>query len=335
MAELDPVYLIVGGDRPKVDTALARLRARVGRDAVEEYTAAETRGADAVAACNALGLFATEARVVLVEGVDAWKAEDVKAVTAYLADPAPGTVLVLVGDAVKEDSALAKACRKAGSVLVYGFDKKRLPQWVAQQFAAAGVEADPEACAALVQLAVADGHDPDRRDLDQLASEVAKLVTWSGGEPVTLRAVEALGVPVAELPAFSLTDAWARRDTAEALRALETLFDRDEKPRRDVAPRLLGSLLAHVDRVRACQWLAAEGVRPKDAASRLKRHPFYVQKLYGQAENFSVEELRDVVVALAEADHALKGGARLAPDLVLERAVIAATQPRGRARVPA
>ena len=60
----------------------------------------------------------------------------------------------------------------------------------------------------------------------------------------------------------------------------------------------------------------------------MKRHPFYVEKLFAQARNYGVDELRDAVVRLAELDHALKGGSRLAPDLELERALVDITRAR-------
>ena len=55
--ELKPAYLIAGTDRPKIDRAVDRLRGRFEADAVELHDAAELTGDDAVAACNALGLF--------------------------------------------------------------------------------------------------------------------------------------------------------------------------------------------------------------------------------------------------------------------------------------
>ena len=45
---------------------------------------------DAVAACNALGLFGGEGRLVIVEDVEAWKAADAKAIAAYLKSPGSG-----------------------------------------------------------------------------------------------------------------------------------------------------------------------------------------------------------------------------------------------------
>ena len=55
--ELKPVYLFSGSDRPKIALALERLRQRIGEDATEHLHASEANGEDAIAACNALGLF--------------------------------------------------------------------------------------------------------------------------------------------------------------------------------------------------------------------------------------------------------------------------------------
>src|SRR5207244_11886453 len=96
-SELKPVYLITGSDRPKVARAVRRLRERMGANAAEILNAGESSGDEAVAACNARGLFGGGARLVVVEDVEGWKAADAKAVAEYLAAPAPGTVLALAG----------------------------------------------------------------------------------------------------------------------------------------------------------------------------------------------------------------------------------------------
>ena len=56
-SELRPIYLLTGGDRPKIRRALVRLRARFGPESVETIDAAAAGGEEAVAACNSLGLF--------------------------------------------------------------------------------------------------------------------------------------------------------------------------------------------------------------------------------------------------------------------------------------
>jgi DNA polymerase III subunit delta len=325
VAELKPAYLLLGGDRPKIGRAIQRLKARIGEENVERLSAREASGEDAVAACNALGLFGGgAARLVLVGEAERWKAADVKAVSAYLESPTLQTVLALTGD-VKRDSALGKAVAKHGELLVYDIAKKALPGWVAEQFERLGAKADRDACRALVEL-VGD-------DLGELEAEVTKLATWAAGDSIGAPEVEALTAGRAETSIFSLTDAWGRRDVAAVLSASESLLDRSHRARRDELMRLAGLMASHVARVRLCHALAAEGIRPRDAASRLKVHPFAAEKAFAQAASFGVEELSDAVLRLAELDHALKGGSRLSGDLELQRALVEITrsaQPPGR-----
>jgi DNA polymerase III delta subunit len=95
--------------------------------------------------------------------------------------------------------------------------------------------------------------------------------------------------------------------------------------------RVVGLLVHHVGRVRACQRLAAEGLRPREGAGRLNVHPFVAEKAFAQAQNFSVEELRAALVRLAELDHAVKGGSRLSGELELARALVEMTRAAGHA----
>jgi DNA polymerase III subunit delta len=319
-SELKPVYLITGGDRPKIQRALRRLRDRIGEEGVELLSATAVTGDEAVAACNSLGLLGGSGRLVVVEEVERWKAADTKSIAAYLASPAPDTVLALVAGDLKKDSALAKACAKAGDVLVYDVPKRRVPEWVTKQFADRGVTVDPDAVRLLVEVV---GEDPQ-----ELASEVDKIATWAGDEPVRVPDVELLAAGCAEVPGYELTDAWGRRDLAGALTACQTLLGRSGDPVSRTVAALIGLLVAHVGRVRDCQVLGEEGLTPREAAARLKRHPFYVEKLFAQSRNYGPDELRQAIVRLAELDHAVKGGSRLAVDLELERALIDITRPR-------
>jgi DNA polymerase III subunit delta len=325
--ELKPVYLLTGSDRPKVQTALARLRRHFAPEAVERVSALEADGAEAVALCNAGSLFG-DRRLVIVEDVDGrrgaegrlsggWKAADVSAVVDYVAAPAPVTVLALVAQEVKKDAALWKTCAKAGDVLEFTVVKKQLTSWVTERFAQLGVRAEPDASAALIHLV---GEDPQA-----LAAEIEKVATWAAGEPVGEREVEALVAPVAETPTFALTDAWGGRDAKAALAASESILDRESRPRRDTVPRLAAALAGHAARMSRLKRLTAAGVKPREAAGRLRMHPFHAEKVARQAEGFSEDELREATVRLAALDLALKGESRLAPDLELQRALIELT----------
>jgi DNA polymerase III subunit delta len=321
--ELRPAYLIAGTDRPKVDRALERLRGRFPADAVELHAAAELSGADAVGACNALGLFAGDGRLIVVDGVEAWKADDAGEIAAYLKAPVPGTTLALVGESMKKDAALAKAVTAGkGELLLWDVPQKGLQKWVGEQFQLHGTKAEPEACRALIELI--------GEELYELASEIDKLSTWAAGDRLTATDVERLVAARAGTTNFALTDAWGARDVVGVLHASEGLLERTGDPRSRTIPRVAAILTGHVAQVRRAQALEARGIAAREAAVTLKRHPYYVGKLYAQSRNFTAEELKQATVRLARLDHALKGGSRLPPDLELERALIEITQPPAR-----
>jgi DNA polymerase-3 subunit delta len=318
-SELKPVYLLTGSDRPKIARAVRRLRDRFGDDATEHLSAREASAADVVAACNAMGLFGGgDGRLVIVDEVDRWKTPEVKEVAAYIGSPSPETVLALVAAEVKPDSALGKAVAKAGQVLAYDVPKKKLPEWVAEQFARHGAKAGGDACRALVAIV--------GEDLDELSTEVDKLATWAGGDEITQRDVEQLAAGRAETAIFALTDAWGRRDVGATLRSAEELLERSHRPRSGELMRIVSAMVGHVSRVRRCQKLAEEGVRPRDAAGSLKMHPFVAEKAFAQAGNFSADELALAIVELAELEAATRGGSKLPPDLELERSLVELTR---------
>lgn len=323
---LKPAYLISGNDRPKVETALKRLRGRFEAEAVDVVSALEVPGAEVVDLCNS-GSLLSDMRLVVVTEVDGrkkeenrpptggWKAADAEAIAAYLSSPSPGTTLALVGTEVKKDAVLAKLCAKHGDVLLYEVAKRGRVAWVAERFRSAGVKAETDACALLVEY-IGD------TDLHGLACEIDKIATWAQGEPVGVAEIEQLVAAVADVPSFALTDAWADRHQDRLLEVSETMFERSDKPRRETAPRLAATLGGHLSRMRQLKRLADDGVSSKDAAAALKMHPFHGDKVYKQAEGFSVDELEGATIRFAELDLAIKGGSRIAPDLELQRALI-------------
>src|SRR3954470_3020576 len=149
--DLKPVYLLTGSDRPKIVRALRRLRERFPEESIEPLTAPPATGDDAVAACNALGLFAEGGRLVIVEGVETWRAGDVENIGAYLSDALPGAVLALWAHAAPKGGALADLVAKTGQVLAFDVPKPRSPSaWVAGEFKRLGVEIEADAARALV-----------------------------------------------------------------------------------------------------------------------------------------------------------------------------------------
>ena len=321
MADLKASYLIFGTNRPRVEEAVKRLRDRFTPEAVERLQASETSGEEAVAACNAGGLFASGGRAVIVAGVEHWKAADAKAVGHYLDNPAPDTTLAMVADKFRRDAALAKAVGKRGQILAYDVAKRELPDWVRSQLRERGVEVSPRTARDLIELV--------GEDMRELACEIDKLAIWSGGEKIDEQELEMLVCPRGDVAPFGLTDAWGRRDVAGALAAYELLLERASEARTALLARLAALVASHIGRVSACYRFAQQGLGAREAATRLGIHPYAAEKAVAQARNFSEIELRRATVRLAALDLALKGGSRLPAELEFERALIDLTKRAG------
>jgi DNA polymerase III subunit delta len=313
--ELQPVYLLTGSDRPKIMRALRRLRGRFPEESIEVLTAPPATGDDAVAACNALGLFAEGGRLVVVEGVETWRPGDVEAVERYLADASPGAVLALRAHEAPKSGALADAVSKRGRVLAYDVPRPKSPSsWVAGEFKRLGVEVDADAARALVEI-VGD-------DVLVLASEIEKIAVSAAGRPVGIRDVETMAVPSREVEAWAVTDAWGARDLPAVIAACEAALEQRD------AFSIAVSLASHVARVRGAKLLAEEGLATREIAKQLGlRSEFPARKALAHSENYSVEELDAATVRLADLDAAIKGASRLSAELELERALADVTRP--------
>ncbi|MBM3676433.1 MAG: DNA polymerase III subunit delta [Actinobacteria bacterium] len=340
MADVDlrPAYLITGSDRPKVDHALERLRRHFGAESTERVSALETSCGDVVALCNAGSLFGAR-RLVLVTDVDGvkrdnrlsggWKTAEIEPVVGYLASPAPGTVLALVAEELKDDAPLAKAVGKHGQVLRFDVSRRQgqLEKWVVDRFKGAGVRAEPEAAKALVQI-VGD-------DLHLLASEVEKIATWAAGEPVGETEVVELAAPAGDPPVYQVTDAWGRRDLPGLARTAESMVDRSERPPAVTIPIIASALARQVSSVRRAAALAEQSVSPREAMGTLGvRFEFQAKNLLEFSRNYGERELDGALVRVAELDHALKGGSRFSPAVELQRTLGSITRPPGRQARP-
>lgn len=314
--DLQPIYLLTGSDRPKIVRALRRLRSRFTEESIEVLVSPPATGEEAVAACNALGLFSAGGRLVVVEGVESWRPPDVEAVEVYLGDASPGAVLALWAHETPKTGALAALVGKRGQVLSFDVPRPRSPSaWVAGEFKRLGVEVDADAARALVEI-VGD-------DVLMLASEIEKIAAWAAGRPIGVPEIEALAVPAREVEAWAVTDAWGTRDLPAAMAACEAALEHKEPF------SIAVGLASHVGRVRTAQLLAEEGLGSREVAKRLGlRSEYPARKALAHSENYSREELDAAIVRLADLDAAIKGASRLAAELELERAVVDVTRTR-------
>jgi DNA polymerase III subunit delta len=306
---MKPAYLIAGSDWPKVDAAIARLRARFAPESVEQLSPGGDDPIDVAGACNALGLFPGR-RLVLVRNAEALDDDAVAAIVDYLRSPAPETCLGLFGaGGFGPRHPLVRAVEAVGEVRLFDApERKEAADWVVRRFAGARSACPPAVARRLVELV--------REDVGDLALETDKLIAYCGGEPPEVEDVERLVIPSSDIKPWDITDAWGRGDAA----AVIGLATADVERPQDVG-RIVAQLAAHVRRVHRAAVLVEAGAAQADIARELGLKPFPAQKLMAQARRFESAELGRAIVRLAALDLAVKGGSRVDSRFELELAL--------------
>ncbi len=316
---MKPAYLLAGGDESKLGAALARLRARAERErgagALEDFSGAPGTMPDAdalIAALPAISLTA-ERRYLLADGVDRWKAAQVKAIAAALAAGAPDVTVVLVarGSAPK---GLAEAVEKAGGdVRSYEAPRRRdLPGWLVAGARERGFSLAPQAARALVAR-LGDG-------TARLAGELDRLATWAGdGGEVGVEDVEDLTADTSERAGWTLGDAIVARDVEAAIASAEALAEQGEA----VTPLVYGMASRLRSAHQAATMLEA-GTPAQKVEAALPMAPYPSKLLVRSVRGTDPAELAEAIGAIADLEWWTRGGSdyddRVAMTLAVRRA---------------
>lgn len=336
MAALEPAYLVLGTDIAKVSTVLDRLRAHFPEAAIESHPATKDSSKDLVAGFQTLGLLA-EQRLVIVTAAQDWAADDVSRVLDYLKDPAPDVVLALVADKLAGNSRLRKAFARPRLIECPGPDTPAtLRAWAEGVFAATGARGDRAAVKRLIELCC--GIDPsdarsvkelDGGDLARLRTDIERIATYAGSDPVTTAMVEELATRVTDEKVWGIGEAWARGDRAAFLGLVEQLLAQREHP-----VRLAGALGRHLRQVNDAHHLL-QSMGPGRALDELVAsgaNQWAAKKVVQQAQKVQTARVDAALSRIAQLDAELKGasalGGRVGEDtaagtrIILERGLL-------------
>jgi len=261
--------------------------------------------------------FLTERRIVVVRRAARFtKAAEITALTAYLDDPLPTTVLVVVWEGsskagttfAKLPPTLTKAVTAAGGEVVDADPQgKNLGGWVADQFKDAGLDVDPR-----VRDQVASSLGEDAGALIGLIERLKGAFT--PGSRLTSADVEPFLGPAGGVPPWELTDAIDGGDVPTALEKLRRMMGGGD--RHPLA--IMATLQSHYVRMLR---LDGSGVRGEKEAAQLlglKGSTFPAKKALNQGRRLGGPGIRRAVRLLAAADLDLKGDSAWPGDLVME-----------------
>ncbi len=310
MADLKPAYLIHGDDHGAVAERRAGLRAlaeaQEGGGASVEVLEGEAGTPAGVADALAAMTLAIGRRVIIVEGVERWREDDVKKhLAAAVAQMPPDTTLALFAREearAKAPAALHDAVKRAGGQIVAQMTVKpwELAKWAREQAARMGLSLDAAAAKALVAQ-VGERQQRLLRELEKLALEGDPSAT------VSVQDVERRAAHSTEWRAYALADALVGADGREATRSYLRLREQGE--------RLSGLTYLMAQRLRdalvvALRLQAGESVAEIKRGLRMPARA--AERFVADVARTDVERLRAALAALADLELDTRGGAPLA-----------------------
>ena len=316
-------WLVTGKDPSLVSQEVSRLVRRLVGDAdrdlaVEDFTGqADDDSAAVVAAvvdaCSTPPFLAA-LRVVVFRDAGAYKADQVQPLVDYLSSPMPTTRLVVVGagEPGAVPAKLANAFKQSPVAEVLGSDVpggKEARAWLAQRLAAAPVKLTNPA-AAVVEAHL--GEEMGRLDAILAALEAA----YGTGAKLGPEEVEPYLGQAAGVPPWDLTDAIDKGETGEAIRVLHRFMEGGGRHPL-VVLAILHRHFGNVLRVQSAA-ITTEAQAAEALGIARGRSTFPARKALDAARKLGPRASGDAIVALADAELALKGKIEWEGALVLE-----------------
>lgn len=337
------LHIIYGKDSFARKEAFGKLRAELDKDgslATNTITldAKAASPQEVMAACDTVP-FLGDGRLVVVEGVlrtaarlkpggksrskgrpadrdvEQEEAEIDPGAWLVLADYVPrmpaSTTLVLLDEAIDPRNALLKALGPLGRVEHCREldERKELPAWVTARARKIGLKIDAAAAKLLAELIGPDAW--------MLASELDKLLAYSGGEIVREADVRELVSRAKEHKGWDLTDAILDGKGATAARVLSEMLE-DGQP----TQLILGQIAGRYRRVAIVRDMLDRSESGSAIAARLGvKMGYALDRLIEQAERLPLPAIRAAYARIIEADLDVKRGLMEDDRLALELAV--------------
>jgi DNA polymerase-3 subunit delta len=306
---------VTGDDASLVAEAVANLVNQLVEGAerslvLEDYGGEDLELGVVVDAC-ATPPFLADRRVVVLRDAGNFAADQLQRLVAYLEDPLPTTRLVVAGGGGALPAKFVSAFKQASGATLVNTDvsSREAHGWVSQRLAHGPVKLVPTA-AALVEEHLGE-------DLNRLSALLTTLeAAYGHGARIDDDDLKPyLGEP-GSVPPWELTDAIDKGQTDAALKVLRRLLEAGGRHPL-VVLAVLHRHFGNVLRVQSPA-ITSEAEAAQALGMAKGRSTFPARKALDAARRLGPRATGDAIVALADAELALKGKLDLPPELVLE-----------------
>jgi DNA polymerase-3 subunit delta len=308
-------WLVTGEDASLVAEAVANLVNQLVDGAerslvLEDYGGEDLEVGVVVDACSTPP-FLADRRVVVLRDAGRYGTDRLQPLASYLEGPLPTTKLVVAGGGGALPAKFVTAFKQAAGATLVNTDvsSREAHSWVSQRLSHGPVKLVP-AAAAMVEEHLGE-------DLNRLGALLATLeAAYGHGARIETEDLEPyLGEP-GSVPPWDLTDAIDKGETEVALKVLHRLLEAGARHPLVV----LAILQRHFGNVLRVQSPAITSEAEAAAALGMAkgRSTFPARKALDAARRLGPSSTGDAIVALADAELALKGKLDLPSELVLE-----------------
>lgn len=240
-------------------------------------------------------------QIIFLDGMEALERlgdesseEIAEALKAYLKDPAPFSIVVFEAEVLDRRRWVSKLLTANALVVELSTGAGNMAAFASDMAREMDAEIDPTAAAELVE---AVNGEPARIRL-----ELQKLSLYAAGRKIESADVEALVVSARKYTVWKLTEVLAARDRPAAMDFFDCLLREGEQP-----AGMVGALAWTYRKLVEARELPP-GTNQFQASRDLGMRPESAGMAMAQARRFAREQLLEGIVALAEADSALKSG---------------------------
>ncbi len=323
MAGGHPAWLFLGPEigqkRAAVDELYQRFAAGGPVDRAVHY-AFEAKIDALIADIAAPDLFGNR-RFVELRAVDRLtRKPDIERIGSWIKTGSPDALLVMTSDETRVDARLQNLLPASHRTVFWELFDSEKRRWLATRMRAAGLRGGEDAISYVL--------DTVENNTEALGQAVERLRALPGDQPLTPAAVAAVLDESREETTFRLWDAIVDAQLSRAMRILGRLRDAGDGD----AGRILTGLLWQVRRLRSIhQAMSSGNVSVQQAAQAAGvRSKLAIRGLERQLKLLGAEDLRWMLVALADTEVDTRSAPASAGPLLLDRLVYRLIRRRGR-----
>ena len=305
-------YLLLGPEngvkQEKIDQIVASITKRVGtKPEIHRFFAFDADDEDLFATLNNNSFF-SDHRLVILNNIEALPAQTANAIASYLSHPSENSTLVMTSDETYVKlSQITKKIPKENSIVFWEMFDNQKDEWIREFFRRQGITITSDAIDSLLSLI-----DNNTSEMKTICSQLALFwQTDKCQKPIDADAVETYVEHTKDEDGYTLFPAMAKRDLKQSLRILYAILDSGDS---STSFALYAQLLWQFRRLFSIARLFQEtgneatafgGASVLGSSSPVRN--FREKSTYRTGiQNYSVGQLKTVLMALGDADIPIK-----------------------------